>query len=410
MKRWVSVLAILSLVVSMASVMTACKKSNTDDGKKTTKTDSAQETVTDVEAATSEDSLRDLLGDWTEEIGEYSTFEHTTNEHYEEDYAALTLPAAVPTTKAAKGSKGSKVAQAAATTQAARRETTTQFQFASYTRGATTTKPGEEKSSDNTTTTAAPVTTAAPETNFSDTTALTERIPESPPVLTDNFDASARPNVTYLDKYVIDVLNSGSYTCEGERKIEGYSFPTTTYCTTDKFAVKATLGSAIAEALKDEGVNVGALLKNAGEIKMVVTGIDTSSPRSYLCVGDGYYEFDESNSDQNTDEAVELLTGGEFNLLLGDIPFDALEYTGINSYTGYAIETYKQAEENLLYRFYFDSQGLAKIEKIDMSTSQVMEVITVKLSSGVKDKNAFKVEGKKKSLDDLQNEIEKYGG
>ena len=127
-------------------------------------------------------------------------------------------------------------------------------------------------------------------------------------------------------------------------------------------------------------------------------------------MGDGYYEFDESNSDQNTDEAVELLTGGEFNLLLGDIPFDALEYTGINSYTGYAIETYKQAEENLLYRFYFDSQGLAKIEKIDMSTSQVMEVITVKLSSGVKDKNAFKVEGKKKSLDDLQNEIEKYGG
>ena len=404
MKRWISVLAIVSLVVSLASVMSACKKSNGDDVNTTTP-DDVQETVTEAEAVTYDDDLREVFEDLQEGYSEISTFEHTTNEHYEEDFAALTLPAAVPTTKAAKGAK------TAATTQAARRETTTQFQFQSYTRGATTTKPGDTtaKSADGDTTTA--VTTAAPETSYSDTTSMADRIGGSPTISNDELISEQRPNVTYLDKYVKNILNSGSYTLQAEIKGDGMAVPFTRYINADNRATKFVIGDALSEELNGTNSFIAFFAKQ-GEIRIIRTGVNSSNPRMYICwpgVPGGYCEITEAalsselaGDGSQADDISDLFSDQDF---ISEIPWDALEYTGVTMYPGYCVESYKTAN-GALYRFYFDSQGIAKMEVIDPDTEQREMEIPMKLTSGVTDKKAFKPSGKEMDIEEFKKLLE----
>ena len=78
-------------------------------------------------------------------------------------------------------------------------------------------------------------------------------------------------------------------------------------------------------------------------------------------------------------------------------------------YSGYVMEMYKSSEENLLYCFYFDAQGLVRMDVIDLATRQVTETVLIRLTAGVTDKNAFKVSGKKYSVEELENLFSSLG-
>ena len=380
MKKMISVLSVLALVISLAAVMTGCKEPKA--GEDTT----TASTATEEAAETTDNELSGFLEELEEEMSAYSTVEHTTDEHYEDDFNSLTLPSAAP------AAATTKRASAASTTQAVRRETTTQFQFTSPSRSASTTKAAQ--SSTTTTTKKNSSQSVDEQTSYSDTTALTERITDEHVVNASQANEMPRPNVTYLDKFVINVLQSGSYTMQTELKADGYAMPMTTYSNADNFAIKMSMGSAMADMMGAPDV-FGKL----GDIRLITTNMN-SNPRMYLAWSGGYTELE----GEGVDEMKEMFMDAESERsMLSTMQFDALVYCGYETHQGYIVETYKLPEENLMYCFYFDSQGLAKWEIIDMSTNQVTETITVKLTAGVTDKNAFKVSGKKYTMEEMEN-------
>ena len=382
MKKRVSVLSVLALVVSLAAVMTGCREPKAGENTTTESDTQAAETV-------SETGLAGFLDDLREDLSEYSTVEHTTDEHFEEEFEALTLPSAVPASATT-----TRRAAASATTQAVHRETTTAFQFTSPSRSSTSTT----KSASGSTTTTTKKNAAQnvdEQTSHSDTTSMTERITDSHVVNVSEATEIPRPNVTYLDKFVVNVLQSGSYTMQTELKTDGYAMPMTTYANGDNFELKMNFGSALAEMM-----GAPAVLGQSGQIRLITTGMNSSNPHVYFCWPGSYTELE----GKGVDEIKELFMDTESERsMLSAMQFDSLVYCGVQTYQGYIVETYKMPEENLMYCFYFDSQGLAKWEIIDMSTNQVAETITVKLTAGVTDKNAFKPSGKKTSMEDMEN-------
>ena len=391
-KQWISILAVAGLVVVMAAVMTGCKEPKA--GESTT-TESVTETTSQAHDNELSGFLEELQEDWPQE---YSTVEHTTDEHYDEDFKALTLPAAVPAAASNQGKTASGGNNTAA--QTVRRETTTQFQFTSPSRSAGTTKSGS--STTTTTTKKNNVQSVDEQTSHSDTTSLTERITDEHVVNASEATEIPRPNVTYLDKFVINVLQSGSYTMQTEMKADGYAMPMTTYSNADNYEVKMGFGSAMAEMM-----GMPAAFGKSGEGRLIATNMNSSNPHIYLCWPGSYVELE----GEGVDEAKQMFMDSESERsMLSSMQFDAMVYCGFRTYQGYIVETYKMPEDNLMYNFYFDSQGLAKWEIIDMSTDQVTENITIKLTAGVTDKNAFKPSGNRISMDEFEKMFGSIGG
>ena len=376
MKKILSLLLIVSLVVSLAAVLGACGKKNEPNAAESTADVSAEVSgeKEDMQAAF-EEMYSDLYDD------DYSYTEHTTDEHYEDDYKALTLPAP---TKPVKQSGGNGTAP----TAAPMRETTTKNRMFENGKAVSTTA----KSGTGTGTTKPAGTNAAQQTSMSDTTIMADPIPETNVAFGGNVEvpeAMPRPNDTYLDKYVVDVLAGGSYTAKTEMKSEGMAMPITYYADGSNSAVKMSISGMLASSM-----DMPAAFSSLGEIRMI-----TKDGKAYLAWTGGYMQIEGEDMEGITEMLEEARNGQDIRSML---QIDRLQYCGVTNGNGYVCETYRVPDENMAYCFYFTSQGLTRWEVIDTSTNQVMETMVIALTKGIADKDAFKVSGKKYTMEEVE--------
>lgn len=391
MKKWIATILSISLVIGMAAMLHACGKPDAEPESTTEPTDVLP--VQGDEDTTGENVWADLWG-----LEDESYTERTTDEHYEEEYNALTLPMAVTTQPAA----GTTRAQT--TTNPSVRETTTQFMFTTPSRSSTTTTKREEA---GTTVAAANESTTAstPKPSTSTTTAPAE---EETTMLTDYIGAGGvqdttvipRPQVTLLDKYVIDIFKSGSFTLEMEMKQEGKTMPITLYEDEDNLAVEMTLTSLVMQDLE-----LPAAFSGIGKVRFVITGKRSSNPRAYIMWPGSYMEMEDAG--EVADMIREMQSEGDVNVL-SQLTEDGLEYCGRTTGIGYVCESYINPDENMQYNFYFAQtpegyEGVVRWDRVDLSTGQTDTEIVMRLSQGVKSSKAFKVEGKKTSMEDFEN-------
>ncbi len=392
MKKWIATILSISLVIGMAAMLHACGKPDAEPESTTEPTDVLP--VQGDEDTTGENVWADLWG-----LEDESYTERTTDEHYEEEYNALTLPMAVTTQPAA----GTTRAQT--TTNPSVRETTTQFMFTTPSRSSTTTTKREEA---GTTVAAANESTTASTTKPS-TSTTTAPAEEETTMLTDYIagaggvqDATVipRPQVTLLDKYVIDVFKSGSFTLEMEMKQEGKTMPITLYEDEDNLAVEMTLTSLVMQDLE-----LPAAFSGIGKVRFVITGKRSSNPRAYIMWPGSYMEMEDAG--EVADMIREMQSEGDVNVL-SQLTEDGLEYCGRTTGIGYVCESYINPDENMQYNFYFAQtpegyEGVVRWDRVDLSTGQTDTEIVMRLSQGVKSSKAFKVEGKKTSMEDFEN-------
>lgn len=391
MKKWIATILSISLVIGMAAMLHACGKPDAEPESTTEPTDVLP--VQGDEDTTGENVWADLWG-----LEDESYTERTTDEHYEEEYNALTLPMAVTTQPAA----GTTRAQT--TTNPSVRETTTQFMFTTPSRSSTTTTKREEA---GTTVAAANESTTASTTKPS-TSTTTAPAEEETTMLTDYIGAGSvqqatvqpRPQVTLLDKYVIDIFKSGAFTLEMEMKQEGKTMPITLYEDEDNLAVEMTLTSLVMQDLE-----LPAAFSGIGKVRFVITGKRSSNPRAYIMWPGSYMEMEDAGA--VADMIREMQSEGDVNVL-SQLTEDGLEYCGRTTGIGYVCESYINPDENMQYNFYFAQtpegyEGVVRWDRVDLSTGQTDTEIVMRLSQGVKSSKAFKVEGKKTSMEDFEN-------
>ena len=217
-------------------------------------------------------------------------------------------------------------------------------------------------------------------------------LPSDLPAWIDDVKPVPRPNVTYLDKYFLDILKSGAYTLDAELTADGYSMAMTTYADADNFAFKIGMGDALTSS-----VELPEFIKNLGDIRLITTNSQTD-PHIYLAWTGGYAEL----TSESVDDFKEMLSVGENFDLMSFSSFDSLEYCGMQAYSGYVMEMYKSSEDNLLYCFYFNAEGLVRFDIIDLTSGKVTETVLTRLTAGVTDKNAFKVSGRKFTMEELE--------
>lgn len=390
MKKWIATILSISLVIGMAAMLHACGKPDAEPESTTEPTDVLP--VQGDEDTTGENVWADLWG-----LEDESYTERTTDEHYEEEYNALTLPMAVTTQPAA----GTTRAQT--TTNPSVRETTTQFMFTTPSRSSTTKREeagttAASNESITASTTTKPATTGAQQAE-NETTMLTDYIGAG---VVHGGGPAPRPQVTLLDKYVIDIFKSGSFTLKMEMKQEGKTMPITLYEDEDNLAVEMTLTSLVMQDLE-----LPAAFSGIGKVRFVITGKRSSNPRAYIMWPGSYMEMEDAG--EVADMIREMQSEGDVNVL-SQMTEDGLEYCGRTTGTGYICESYINPDENMQYDFYFSDAreqegyyGIVKWVRVDLSTGQTDTEIVMRLSQGVKSSKAFKVEGKKTSMDDFEN-------
>ncbi|MBQ7541288.1 MAG: hypothetical protein IJT44_03240 [Clostridia bacterium] len=396
MKRWISTLLVVSLVVGLTAVLHACGKPKVEP--ETTSSPEDATSIASVEDVGETEDVNDLYDRLESLANESHTHvERTTNEHYEEEYEALTLPQAVTTQPVA----GTTRAQS--TTNPSTRATTTAFKF-EYGEIKTTTKPASTGA--DTGTTAAKTTTTTTkkddtaQTTVEETTMLADLVGNNTPIqiAPSNSNASTKmPQVTYLDKYVLDILDSGVYTAQIEQKEGDSSIPVTYYTDGNNSAVEMSMTSMVAQEMGLPSVSLG----NLDKIRLVIKDMKTSHPKAYLVGMGGYVKLDdvEDMSDMLSE------TGGTVDIR-DLMQLDYLEYRGVKTGAGYVCETYVIPEAKLQYDLYFTTtssySGIARMDIIDMETGKVEERLVLRLSPGVTNKNAFTVKGKEYTLEDME--------
>lgn len=386
MKKWIATILSISLVIGMAAVLHACGKPK--DEPQTTATQEQSESVTGESVS---ETKFDLSEDVSNMLGEiidpnYSYTEVSTNEHYQEEYDALTLPTAVTTQPVAGTTKPH------TTTNPAVRETTTAFQFTSPSRTQTT-KPsgGSTKPSGETTTTRQSAATTQPAEP--ETTMLADVVGSNVTPNVQDATVMPRPQVTYLDKYVVDILQSGSYTAEMEMTEEGMTMSITTYVDGDDWASEIPIGSMLAQEM---GMPASM---GVGKMRFIIKDMK-SNPKAYIVLPTGNYM--EMN---DIAEAAEMMAESGAQNLRQQMQLDKLQYCGKTTGVGYVCETYILPEDNIRYDFYFAQTdgytGLVRWDVSDLSSNAVEEHVVMRLYKGVSNKKAFTVTGKKMDPEEL---------
>ena len=409
MKKWLSVLVIVSLVVSLAFAMNGCGK-----GKDTADASTADttESATEMSAEASNDVKDDMRG-FLEELQserdemDFTMTVPTINEKYREEYDAMTLPSAAPAAATTAKQTGD-----AATTAAVRRETTTQFQFTSPSRAATTQAAATKAAAGGSSTTKAAAKTTAPSTTE---TTVVDRLPNvggsggsansgNSGNSVDNSTSSIQPaqtteKGTFLQKFVLDKINSGSYTLNFEyssKETEDMAnVPMSFYKNSkeDKVAFKAHVGEAAAQKL-----GMPAALGKVVDIRIVGTDI-SSNPHIYFAWPGGYCEISDEDFTQSADMLKEYdLVQTIFSALLQP----GIEYHGYQNHGSYVDETFVDPENKIKTVLYYDGQGIAKVELIDMNTNVVQTTYKTELKESVPS-DAFKLSGKKYTEDEMMN-------
>lgn len=190
-----------------------------------------------------------------------------------------------------------------------------------------------------------------------------------------------RPQVTYLDKYVLNILEGDQYTLEMETIRDGKPLHLTSYKDGNNSAAKIRLSDILGSNLP----SVGGL----DEIRIVTRGTEM-----FIAWTGGYLRIDE-------DTAKEMIPAQ------GDLSsaFDkqALEYYGVVSGTGYVCECYFDTEHQQLSYIYFTSNGITRWEIVDPETKEIIETMSLSLNPVVTDSRVFMLSGREYTLEEFEN-------
>ena len=404
MKKWISTILSISLVIGMAAVLHACGKPKSPETT-TAAAEAEAAGLSDLfgveDESQSEGGWENYLASLDDIDESYSAVERTTNKNYQKERDALTLPFAI-TTQPVAGTTRSQT-----TTNPAVRETTTQFQFTYYDR---INNEGKTAAVDTATTAAAAntaTTAAAKKTDDtqqvpSETTSIPEIIAETN-VSIENIHPATYPQITYLDLYVTEILDSGRYTMETEFKTnDGMVIPMTYYVdgedTSTEFSVTSMMASSLA---------LPSVFSGAGKIRFVTKDMSTSHPKAYLVLPTGYIDVGGDDLKDFVSEMKDAKTEMDLRKLL---QLDRLQFCAVTQNAGSTCETYMiegdNPSQNIVFNFYFTRtssyEGLARVEMFEGSSTTPTMVIGVRLYRGVTDSKAFEVKGKQISIEDAE--------
>lgn len=194
-----------------------------------------------------------------------------------------------------------------------------------------------------------------------------------------------KPDVTYLEKYVINVIKSGKYTVKMLMK-EG-----------------------------SDTVNLTRYVDgNNSSSEFVVTSSGLKFTAKYIIKNNKHYvivplfakyaEISENDIDNFLDYNVDDLL--ILNSMFGEM--DSWDYLGITRITGMNIESYKDSSGRT-WKFYFNSGGLQKVESVSDGYTETYNIV---IESGVTSSEAFVIPSgyKKVSLEDLISSADSYSG
>ena len=213
-------------------------------------------------------------------------------------------------------------------------------------------------------------------------------------VSTDEPENPPRPQVTYLEKYVVDILQSGEYTVRMETNDGDMPVQVTMYFKDDDRAMEMPLGGMMLQNL-----GLPASLGNIGKVRVIVKDID-ANPKGYVVFPAGYIEMEDI---QDAADMIKEAGGGDIRQIM---QIDRLQYCCNSFGVGYVCETYLLPEENLQYNFYFtqtaDYNGLVRWDVVDLNTKEVSAKMVMRLYDKVTDSSAFTVSGRKMDPSELE--------
>lgn len=212
----------------------------------------------------------------------------------------------------------------------------------------------------------------------------------------DNPDNPPHPQVTYLDKYMVDILESGTYTAQMETKSDEMPMQVTMYVKGNDRAMEIPISSKVAQS-----IGLPSSLSGVGKVRIIIKNVDMD-PKAYVTFSNvGWMEI------ENVEDATNLFeeaVGGQ--TLPFQLQFDSLQYCGQTAGIGYVCETYQLPEENLQYNFYFTQTtgytGIVRWDMVDLINSQNNASMNMRLFDKVTDSKAFTVSGKKMDPSELE--------
>ncbi len=316
MKKAICVCSALILILSCGFTLGSCGRGENAD---TTYNSADESLATAVTAANEEDSSTEILAESWYDRQPTAVDKATTNEGYSAEYEMLTLP---PAANEATGAVAGETASVPGTTANAEENTTKAVEPTQQT---TAQKPQG--------------TTAAQAPNWNGGEVAT-------------FNPVERPGVTYFDKYVKSVLNSGNYTATVSGKFSGYS--------------------ATVKIYKNGG-------KEAYEVSTVYHSVPVSF-RYFYSGGNVYLIVPAMASYAKVDVADPIVGTLEAMVAAESVAMtaDGMDYCGVTNTGGYVRETYKAAD-GTIYHYFFSSSGL---ERIDVVSGGSGSTIKVHLASG----------------------------
>lgn len=187
-----------------------------------------------------------------------------------------------------------------------------------------------------------------------------------------------KPSVTYLDKYVINVINSGKYTIKMLMKNDESTTAFTHYVDGEN--------TSTVLVVTDKGVKFTAKLINKNDKHYIVVPLFAK-----------YAEVTNDDIGSIVDEDL-----SDVSIIKGLFKeMDKWEYRGITSITGMNIESYKDSN-GTIQKFYFNSSGLQKVESVSNGNTETMNIV---IESGVSSDQAFVIPSgyKKTNFDDIFN-------
>ncbi len=365
MKKTLATLLIPILIFSCVALFSSCDKQITDDS--TAENTASAESVTEKESTAEELSDESVTADeWYDEVHIGEGTVHTTNKDYQKDYDELTLP-----------SDGEADGQGNGSEKITETVTDKDGKPVTDKNGEKVTAEVPQLTVNGTTASASKVTsTKTPEkTTKESTTGNSQQDGTANNTNGENEGTGSvtpsqvpRPNVTYFDKYVKSVLNSGNYTATVVGNFRGYGATVNIY---------KNGGTAYSISTTYKSVPVSCrYFYSGGNVYIIVP-----SMQSYAVV-------------DVADPVVGVLESTVASESVA-MTADGMAYCGLTSGTGYVCESYKDTD-GTVYKYYFNSGGLTKI---GVSGPSGNSTINVSLKSGVSSGGVFSVPSGYKKVD-----------
>ena len=232
------------------------------------------------------------------------------------------------------------------------------------------------------------------------------------------------PQVTYLDKYVRDILKTGKYTLRMDVQAEdGVTVPVTIYSDQNNYEIKMSVASV---ALQNAGFDsIANFLKNVGTLRYIVTDKNSQTPKRYIATDAAYVELEKGGELSET-FGTEMVFGKENVSLdmLVTLLQQNMKYVSSMTTSGIMVEVYETEgvkSENGVetgpqqLKFYFTKaggyEGLVRIRIIDKDTNE-SQILVVRLNNEVQKDGLttpFKPSGVKKTEKELLEMFENLG-